>query len=308
MRKIRAGRQLFSFYGARYRLSHVVISPPPEYARFIGIRKGYDLLMEDFYRVADAFDMHGFMILHPWRGKKDDESDVSLIVQGEDLDASDYWRLGPHAHSVAFCDPQRIVEAAEEFYNATGWVIKVVAEDMDELYAENVLSYALSHCGIGHWDGHKDLKTLHPFGYLATSKENGLYMLAEVRDEAKKTCSECGGFLYDTHELDLRLEEDELVPATVPLHHEIYVRRNEREGHKIMIEGMSDSQILEYARARIYDVAIVYDDRPTVVSARCDVAKAIEADIRKPGYWRAPRRGQSLITPFRTPPRLGGAE
>ena len=306
MRKIRAGRQLFGFYGARYRLRHVVVSAPPEYAKYLGIRKGYDLLMEDFYRVADAFDMHGLMIFHPWRGKKDDDSDVTLEIPDEDLEdigSSDYWRLGPHAHMIAFCDPDRIIESSEEFYRTTGFVIKVVSqEDLSDEYAENVMSYALSHCGIIHWEGHKDLKTIHPFGKLATSKDCGISKLASIREEVPLTCSECDGYLYDTRELDLRLPEEDLVPKTVPLYHDIYVRRDELNGYRELLEGASDLELLEYARARTYELAIVYDERPTVFSANCDVKKLMEEDDKRP--WTRPpgMRGQLRITPFERGP------
>lgn len=302
MNKIRAGRQLFSFYGARYELCHIVISAPPEYADYMGVRKGYDLVMEDFYRIADGFDMHGYMVLHMWRGKKDNDSDITLYVPSEDAEEDgEFWKKGPHVHAVAFCDPQRIISLADSLYKATGFVIKVVAQDMEDQYAENVLSYALSHCGIGHWEGHKDLKTIHPFGYLATSKENGITKLAEVREEAVKTCSECGGFIYDTNELDLRVAEEDMQPSTVPLYHQIYVRRNERAGHLIFTDGMTDAEILEYARQRTYDVAIIYDDRPTVIDARCDVDRANLDEMQKPMYWRRPPngfRGIARITPF----------
>ena len=307
-KKIEAARQLFGFYGARYRLCHVVVSPPPEHAKYLGRRKGYDLLMEDFYRVADAFDMHGYLVFHLWRGKKDDDTDVSLDVP-DHADDGDYWTLGPHAHLVAFCDPERIVESSEEFYNSTGWVIKVIASDLDIQYSENVISYALSHCAIGSSEGHKDTKTLHPFGYLATSKDGGLYKLAEIKEEALKTCSECGGLIYDTKELDAGLSDDDLIPATVPLYHEVYVRRNEKEGHKALVGGLGPADILEYARTRAYEVAVVYDDKPTEIHAECDVDKANSDDMLRPGYWRSPRGGgQSRITPFegRDPPRIRG--
>lgn len=309
MKKIIAGKQLFSFYGSRYRLCHVVISAPPEHSRFIGRRKGYDLIMEDFYRSADAFDMHGYMIFHPWRGKKDNDSDVTLKVFDEDLTDSDYWTFGPHAHLVAFCDPDRIIGSSEEFYKSTGFVIKVISSDLSEEYAENVMSYALSHCGVGHWEGHKDLKTLHPFGYLATSKKGGLYKLADIKEDVPKTCSECGGFLYSTRELDLRLPEEDLIHSTVPLHHEIFVRRSDKEDHKFMIAGLSDGDVMEYARHRPYDVALVMDRRDTEVQALCDVDKAVSDDLKRPVYWRRPFiRGQSLISPFEIngPPALGG--
>lgn len=297
MRKIKAGRQLFSFYGARYRLCHVVVSAPPDYARFIGVRKGYDLLLEDFYRVFDAFDMHGLMIFHPWRGKKDEESDVDLVVHDEGMDEDGhFWELGPHAHAVTFCDPVRIRESSAEFYESTGFVIKVIAEDMDERYAENVLSYALSHTGVIKWEGHKDLKTIHPFGMLATSKKCGISKLATIKEDVPLTCSECGGYLYDTKELDMRIPEEDLLPQSVPLYHDIYVRRDELQGHKIMTDGLSDRELLEYARARICNVAIIYDDRPTVIQANCDVDKLNEKELRRPLYWSRPAyRGQTKI-------------
>lgn len=308
MGKIKAAQQLYSFYGARYRLCHVVISAPPDYAKFIGIRKGYDLLMEDFYRIADSFDMHGFLIFHPWRGKKDDDGDVTLYDGAEyEEDREDFWTLGPHAHLVAFCDPERIIESSAELYEATGFVTKVIAMDLSEIYAQNVISYALSHCGIGHCDNHKDLKAIHPFGYLATSKDQGLYLLHTVREEASKTCSECGGYIYDTRELDARFPEDELKKQIVPLYHKIYVRRGEKEGYKAMVLGMTDSQILEYARRSIYDMALIYDERPTIVEAKCDVGQLNRREAERVERWRPDkRRGQLLISPFRSsePPSI----
>ena len=309
VRTLKGARRLFEFYGSKYRLCHVVISSPPEYSKYIGIRKGYDLLMEDFYRVADAFNMHGFMIFHPWRGGRDEDSDKTLVITDNDLSEfsdnnGDYWKLGPHVHLIAFCDPDRIISSSEEFYNQTGFVIKVIAQDMEDDYAENVISYALSHCGIGHWEGHKDLKTLHPFGYMATSKDNGVSVLTEVIEEVPKTCAECGGFIYDTKELDLRLPEEDLIPQTVKLHHLIFVRRRELAGYRITIEGMNDAELLEYARSIPYDLALIYDDRPTVIEAKCNVPKVIEDDMNAVLHWRRPRgRGQTNITPFEKNPR-----
>ena len=308
MKKMKAGRQLFEFYGSKYRLCHVVISAPPEYARFLGRRKGYDLLMEDFYRVCDAFNMHGELVFHMWRGKKDEESDATLQAPSDDVD-DDYWTLGPHVHTVAYCDPDRICEDAAEFYKSTGFVITVIADDLDDSYAENVLSYALSHCAIGSSKGHKDTKAHHPFGMMATSKDNGLYKLAEITEDAYKSCSECGEPLYNTREIDVRMPVEDMDRARAPLHHVIYVRRSDKAIHKAMIEGLSDAEILDYARKRIPEVAIVFDDRNTIVDACCDVECLLAEERKRLAEWQRPTEGgQSRITPFdvRKPPRLAG--
>lgn len=285
MMKLRGARHLFGLRGKDYTLCHVMISAPPEYSKYLGKRYSWLKLKEDFLRVTDAFDLHGVFIFHPWRGKKDALSDETLDVDLSEAIPSDYWREGPHVHAVAFCCPDVIKMASESFYKQTGFVIKVIAEDMKDDYAQNVISYALSHAGIGHSDHFENTHAITYFGKLATSKKGGISELATIKEAVKNECSECGSRLYKTRDLDNGL--DDLSEASgIVLKHKLYVRREEKHLHDLFTLGMSDRELLEYALQNTGDVAYITDDRGTEVQANCKVSDLLEAERNGSLRWR----------------------
>lgn len=284
MMLIKGARRLFELYGARYRLCHVMISLPPESCKVLGDIGGYDRVKEDFFRVCDYLDMHGIMVFHPYRGKKDTLTDKSLIAP-VNFDA-DYWRWGPHVHCVCFCDPDEIKAFTASLYDLYGVIVKVIAEDLNDDGAQNVIEYALTHTGVGEWEGHKNLRTIIPFGKLATSKEGGIAKLCEIEENVPLRCSECGGLIYDTRELDTGVIDEFSKNNTVKLNHSVYVRRDQLEGYRLLTAGMDDAQLMDFAHAHNNDVALILDPRQTVIEAECDISLLIAQKVE----WSPPPR------------------
>ena len=224
------------------------------------------------------------MVLHPYRGKKDVLTDKSLIAPV--IFDPRYWRWGWHAHCVCFCDPDEIKAFSASFYDLFGFVVKVIAEDLNDDGAQNVIEYALTHAGIGEWEGHKDIRPIIPFGMLATSKEGGIAKLCEIEENVPLRCSECGGLIYDTRELDTGVIDEFSKNNTVKLNHSVYVRRDQLEGYRLLTAGMDDAQLMDFAHAHNNDVALILDPRQTVIEAECDISLLIAQKVE----WSPPPR------------------
>lgn len=327
MQRLRGIAGIYDLFNKRDKtLCHVVVSAPPEDAGLIGNMKGYNLVKENAYRIFSFFDMDGYVIFHPCRGKKN--MDKSLFDGKYEGDLSDYWTFGPHWHFVGFADSDYIKQNSALFYQETGWIVKVIAEKMEYDYAENVLSYCLTHEGIGHVfdeNGVKDRRSIQgikSIGRFMATKKDGIVSLFDWKERISETCSECGSLIYNTSEF--LLDKSERQNEKLTLHHFAFCRREYKTYYRSLfqeltpefkgIDGRSSPEEFYNANLKIgrwieerikgfddsFEVVISYDLRSEIVNADCDLceenkrAQELSDKIR----WGAPEgfRGQSDLS------------
>lgn len=267
----------------RKSLSHVTISMPPEMTKYLTREKGRLLLQEDFLRVCRAFDMDGLFVLHPWRGNKekieelmdsDPENEDAIrdaLLQLTDDELAHFWREGVHVHFVGYVDADFIKQWSSYFYRKTGVLVKVIASDMDQNYATNVVAYALTHAGIGT---SKNLGSTHAItwvGRCAHHSKDGVAKLCELTEKAYCTCSDCHSKLHRLHDLDHGNFEN---PSKATLKDVVMVPRSCKAEHERAIEGMSEKEIREYVMQYPDVLGYGKDIRETEVKA--DFVYAVE--------------------------------
>lgn len=334
MQRFRGISRIYDLFSKRdKKLCHVVISAPPEDARLIGNVKGYNQLKESAYRIMGFFDMDGFVIFHPCRGKKDNRTDVHLFDEDihEGVELSNYWRLGPHWHFVGFVDSDYVKQNSALFYKETGWIIKIIADDMDYDHAETALSYCLTHEGIGQvsdQDGNKvrrSIQGVKSVGRFMATKKDSVVKLYDWKERISETCSECGSLIYNIKEFDI--DEDIRQNERLVLHHFAFCRREYRDYYLSLFEELTPEfkgidgrrSPEEYYESRLnagrwieeravdfdsFEVAIAYDLRSSEITADCDVISEnsraemeSHEGLSKTVKWAVPEgfRGQSDI-------------
>ena len=297
--KLIAGRQIYG--KSKKSLCHVVISFPPEDTKFLSREKGRLLLQEDFLRVCRDMDMHGLFILHPWRGKKDviSDKDPDAVFNLPPEELASYWKEGVHVHCICYCDADFIRSHSSLYYAATGnrALVKVIADHMDEAYARNTISYALSHAGVGSAEGFNNTRAITWFGAFAPGSPNALRLLREVKEPASYTCSECSSRLYDTRDLDEGLDEC-CKPSSVVLKHRFYDTKDVHAGHTIMTEGMTDDEFRRYVLDNSDTIAYSPDPRDMEIPPNFNLLEWERLQRMKPPEYRwkpSVRLGQTMI-------------
>lgn len=219
LKAVQAVYDLNGGFMPNYEVHHIVISAPPGFAKFLGRKYGFDRLMENFARVLDGFNISGVGILHHVRLSGED--DASLTVgDSEDVE------LGPHLHVVGWADAQFIIEHAADFYAATGWIIKVIAQDLDEDYAANVISYALSHSAVITNVSNKNARSPRILRYYGLCNKGKTRELAKMIEHVALNCAECESLVYEYAELR-GLGRDDSIEATRRLEHSIYCKASD---------------------------------------------------------------------------------
>ena len=159
---------------------HVFLSPPPELAPYWAQWGQY---LEEMYFIAHKFLSEGLrasgytLVAHTHRGRKKDydlreASRWIGIEDPEDTEGGPYWRVGFHFHSVAMVfnprSPQYLKSLCREFYNLTGWVIKIKTINDTP---EKVIQYQLSHAGLPTRAGAKrSMPAIRFYGTFAPTK------------------------------------------------------------------------------------------------------------------------------------------
>ena len=246
---------------------HVVFSPPQELSKnIIGSEEGYNLLLEWCRDMAESLGYTaGVQFFHPWRQDGEDLSENAILTgnTGDSL----HWRVAPHFHLLAF-GPDVTGLTKANFENS-GWVVKVIQSDLDDVAFMGCAEYILSHVGIGQPDGdrRKAVRTFRLFGGLSTSRLSKVY---SVKESEEVLCPECESNLYPYPDVLMQNGELAVLPVQQKIRTDWYVPRSARSNVVGLLQHHRDD-----ARAFLDDlveqgvaVTVVTNPKPPPIISR----------------------------------------
>lgn len=176
-------------------LYHIVVSPPSDWSvSLMGTAEGYDKIRAKVRNVVTKFFDGGLSICHPWRQNKASREDD----ERSEISDSNTWRLGPHFHVLAYGKPPRAIDFAQ-FYEKTGWVIKVVGVDDPRMISDArvpverlfpLLSYLISHTGVAYRPSGRSVYSVSYIG--SWSKRAVNRVIHRVASDKTEKLAECG--------------------------------------------------------------------------------------------------------------------
>ena len=264
---------------------HVLFSPPQELAKDIcGSEEGYKLLLEWCRDMAESLGYSaGIQFFHPWRQDDEDMSE-SAILAGRTSDNL-HWSDGPHFHLLAY-GPD-VIGLTDANYDNSGWLVKVIQSDLDDVAFLGVAEYVMSHVGVGVPEGEnrKAVRSYRLFGGLSPSK---LSKVHTVKESEEVLCPECESNLYPYPEM--LMENGELVvpPVLQKIRTDWYVPRSARSNVLELLHHHRDDTraFLDDLVEQGIAVFVVTNPKPPAV-----ISKDVGSSVPPPSVPRASSLG-----------------